>query len=101
METDKLKGQTMRAQDVRQAVSRMRALGEPMLGIHGGITSDGKTMLPELATVEALIKTLRLTRLALLQHERRIGVSWNAIEAATGTHTSTWRFRHRRGVLGE
>lgn len=91
----------MQARDVRLAITGMRAHGEPLIGISGGITGDGRSMLSEMVAVDALIRALKLTRLALLQHERRIGVSWNTIEEATGTHASTWRFRHNKGVLGE
>jgi len=92
----------MRAQDVRLAITGMAVHAEPLqLGIPDGIDGDGGSMLPSLVTVEAMIDVLKSTRLALLQHERRIGTSWNEIGDATFTHPSTWRFRFNRGVTGE
>lgn len=92
----------MQAQDVRLAIAGMAVHAEPLqLGIPDGIDGDGATMLPGLATVEAMIDVLKSTRLALLRYERRIGTSWNEISDATFTHPSTWRFRFNNGVTGE
>lgn len=89
----------MHAQDVRQAITGMAAHAEPlMLGLPDGIKGDGSSMLPGLVTVEAMIEVLKSARTALLCHERRIGTSWGELQAATGTHASTWRFRHGQAV---
>lgn len=91
----------MQAQDVRTAIAAVVEHGEPLWLAPGGtIIEDGTSLLPQLATVDSLIFALRRTRLAVLQHERRIGTSWGEIEQVTGTHASTWRFRHNREVLG-
>lgn len=93
----------MRAQDVRQAIAGIVKHGgeELNLGIaDDGIELDGQSLMSELVTLDALIDVLKLARLATLRYERALGASWGEIERATGTHASTWRFRHDRGVLG-
>lgn len=91
----------MQAKQVRQTVAAVLADAEPLWLRPGAeIIEDGRPLLPELVTVDALIDALKQTRLALLRYERALGTSWNEIEQATGTHASTWRFRHRKGVPG-
>lgn len=93
----------MHAKDVRLAIAGMVKHGGEELnlgGVANGIELDGESMLDELVTVDALLDVLKLTRLALLRYERMLGTSWGEIQAATGTHASTWRFRHNQGVTG-
>jgi hypothetical protein len=91
----------MRAQDVRLAIAGVAANAEALLyAVDTGIDNDGESMLPGLVTIDAAIHALKQARLTLLRHERVLGTSWNEIEQATGTHASTWRFRHDKGVLG-
>jgi len=91
----------MQAQDVRTSIAAIVEQGEPLWLTPGGtIIEDGTSLLPQLVTIDALILALKQTRLAVLKHERLLGTSWSRIEETTGTHASTWRFRHNREVLG-
>lgn len=91
----------MRAQDVRMAIAGAAANAVALLdAVDNGVEDDGASMLPGLVSLDATIKALRQARLAVLRHERSCGTSWSEIEQRTGTHASTWRFRHDRGVLG-
>lgn len=94
----------MHADDVRLAVMDMAVpiemLHRGLSGSPTGLIGDGRSLLPELARLDAMVEVIKTARLAVLRHERRIGTSWGEISTATGTCISTWRFRHDKGVLG-